>query len=227
MDCGSGSRAEIQREISLWQGARKLDFKRFTDLGIKSLFLGKSCPIFTLIEQTYNILYILLVEHHSCCPHCFPLGRGPPLGCRAEIRTRACRTASRRATIWATPHPYLCYTALCTNKNNPITGKEIYSSLLIGVNILLLCCNSEPSGTLSFRTGFGTGIAFPVNFYRCSSSLVRKILVVTHQIGDQFFLNLNSGEPKWRSKRKKSWMDRCYILRITDISWSLGSFMEL
>ncbi len=47
----------------------------------------------------------LLVEHHSCCPHCFPLGRGPPLGCRAEIRTRACRTASRRATIWATPHP--------------------------------------------------------------------------------------------------------------------------
>ncbi len=59
---------------------------------------------FTLIEQTYNILYILLVEHHSC-PHCFPLGRGPPLGCRDEIRTRACRKASRRATIWATPHP--------------------------------------------------------------------------------------------------------------------------
>jgi hypothetical protein len=61
--------------------------------------------IFTLIEQTYNILYIVLVEHHSCCPHCFPLGRGPPQGCRAEIRTRACRTASLRATIWATPHP--------------------------------------------------------------------------------------------------------------------------
>jgi hypothetical protein len=49
--------------------------------------------IFTLIEQTYNILYILHVEHHSCCPHCFPLGRGPHLGCRAEIRTRVCRTA--------------------------------------------------------------------------------------------------------------------------------------
>jgi hypothetical protein len=27
------------------------------------------------------------------------------LGCRAEIRTQACRTASRRATIFATPHP--------------------------------------------------------------------------------------------------------------------------
>jgi hypothetical protein len=46
--------------------------------------------IFTFIER----IYILLIEYHSCCPHCFPLGRGPPLGCRAEIRTRACRTAS-------------------------------------------------------------------------------------------------------------------------------------
>jgi hypothetical protein len=36
--------------------------------------------IFTLIEQIYIILYILLVEYRSCCPHCFPLGRGPPLG---------------------------------------------------------------------------------------------------------------------------------------------------
>ncbi len=38
-----------------------------------------------------------------------PLGRGPPLGCRAEIRTRACHTASRRATDWATPHPDVIY----------------------------------------------------------------------------------------------------------------------
>jgi hypothetical protein len=35
-----------------------------------------------------------------------PLGRRPPLGCRAEIRTRACHTTSRRATFWATPHPF-------------------------------------------------------------------------------------------------------------------------
>ncbi len=34
-----------------------------------------------------------------------PLSRGPPLGCRAEIRTRACLTASRRVTVCATPHP--------------------------------------------------------------------------------------------------------------------------
>ncbi len=33
-----------------------------------------------------------------------PLGRGPSLGCRAEIRTRACHTASRCATAWVTPH---------------------------------------------------------------------------------------------------------------------------
>ncbi len=31
----------------------------------------------------------------SCCP----------LGYRAEIRTRACLTASRRSTVWTTPHP--------------------------------------------------------------------------------------------------------------------------
>jgi hypothetical protein len=30
--------------------------------------------------------------------------RGPSLGCRADIRTRACLTASRRA-LWTTPHP--------------------------------------------------------------------------------------------------------------------------
>ncbi len=62
--------------------------------------------IFTLIEQTYNILYILLVEHHSCCPHCFPLGRGPPLGCRAEIRTRACRTSCLATIITKTKRVY-------------------------------------------------------------------------------------------------------------------------
>ncbi len=34
------------------------------------------------------------------------LGKGPHLvGCRAEIRTRACLSASRHATVWATPHP--------------------------------------------------------------------------------------------------------------------------
>ncbi len=69
---------------------------------------GRTLPLFLFIftlRADIQYFNILLVEHHSCCPHCFPLGRGPPLGCRAEIRTRACRTASRRATIWATPHP--------------------------------------------------------------------------------------------------------------------------
>ncbi len=67
--------------------------------------LARCHSFYFIIEQTYNILYLLLVEHHSCCPHCFPLGRGPPLGCQAEIRTRVCHTASWCATIWATRHP--------------------------------------------------------------------------------------------------------------------------
>ncbi len=61
--------------------------------------------IFTLIEQTYNIFYIYYSSSTLLLSSLLLLGRGPPLWCRAEIRTRACRTASRRATIWATPHP--------------------------------------------------------------------------------------------------------------------------
>ena len=38
---------------------------------------------------------------------------GTSLGCRDEIRTRACLTASQRTTIWATLHPsVLCCTLL-------------------------------------------------------------------------------------------------------------------
>ncbi len=44
--------------------------------------------IFTLTEHTYNILYIILVELPLLISSLLPLGRGPPLGCRAEIRTR-------------------------------------------------------------------------------------------------------------------------------------------
>jgi hypothetical protein len=40
-------------------------------------------------------------------PSLLPLGGWSPLGCRAEIRTRACRTASRCATTCATPHPMI------------------------------------------------------------------------------------------------------------------------
>ncbi len=41
----------------------------------------------------------------SCCVHGFCPVEGLLWGCRAEIRTRACLTASRRATVWATSHP--------------------------------------------------------------------------------------------------------------------------
>jgi hypothetical protein len=56
---------------------------------------------FTVSEHTHNIYKYnrpLLISS-------LPLSRGPPLGCRAKIRTRACLTASRRATICATHHP--------------------------------------------------------------------------------------------------------------------------
>ncbi len=53
-----------------------------------------------------HCLYILLVEYGTLLLSSWlPLGRGPPLGCLAKIRTRACFTASRRATVWATQHP--------------------------------------------------------------------------------------------------------------------------
>ncbi len=69
-------------------------FQRFD--GMLPLFLF----IFTLIEQKYNTIFIYITRRVP-----FLLSTLHPLGCRAEIRTRTCRTASRRATIWATPHP--------------------------------------------------------------------------------------------------------------------------
>ncbi len=60
--------------------------------------------IFTVIEQSHNIYIYTTRREPLLLSSLHPLGRGPPLGCRAEIRTRACRTASRCAAIWATPH---------------------------------------------------------------------------------------------------------------------------
>ncbi len=61
---------------------------------------------FYINRAVIQYLYILLVEYHSSYPHCIcSVIEGVLYGCRAEMRTRACRTASRCATIWATPHP--------------------------------------------------------------------------------------------------------------------------
>jgi hypothetical protein len=60
---------------------------------------------FYIYRAVIHNLYIILVEIHSCYPHCIRSVEGLLQGCRAGIRTRACRTASRCATIWATPHP--------------------------------------------------------------------------------------------------------------------------
>ncbi len=37
-------------------------------------------------------------------------------GCRNRIRTRACRTASRRSTVWAAPHPQLIVLIILSNR---------------------------------------------------------------------------------------------------------------
>ncbi len=61
---------------------------------------------YLFLSSIHTILYIYTTHRAPLLfSSLFPLGRGPPLGCRAEIRTRACLTASRRAAIWITPHP--------------------------------------------------------------------------------------------------------------------------
>ncbi len=59
---------------------------------------------FYINRADIQVLYILLVEALLLFSWLL-LGRGHALGCRAEIRTRACLTASRRTTVCSTPHP--------------------------------------------------------------------------------------------------------------------------
>ncbi len=47
--------------------------------------------VFSLTEHTYNIFIFISLDHLMTSA-----GRGPHLGCQAEIRTRACLTANRR-----------------------------------------------------------------------------------------------------------------------------------
>ncbi len=57
-----------------------------------SLFLF----ILTFTEHTYNFYIYNTRRVPILISSLLSLGRGPPLGCRAEIRTRACHTGSRR-----------------------------------------------------------------------------------------------------------------------------------
>jgi hypothetical protein len=61
---------------------------------------------FTLIEQTFNNLF---VEYHSCYPHCLRSVEGPLWSAEPRFELGPARTASGRATIWATPHPEECF----------------------------------------------------------------------------------------------------------------------
>jgi hypothetical protein len=71
----------------------------------------------TLFEIYYFLTFIHTIQSHSVHPSPFAEARlletssrlrsatGASMGCRDEIRTRACLTASRRTTNWAAPHP--------------------------------------------------------------------------------------------------------------------------
>jgi hypothetical protein len=68
---------------------------------LRLFFLFFILFIFTLLKQRFNI-YILIVEYRTgtlLLSSWLPLGKGPSLGCRAEIQTRICLTASRRAAV--------------------------------------------------------------------------------------------------------------------------------
>jgi hypothetical protein len=69
--------------------------------GMLPLFLF----IFTFIEHKYNICIYNTRRVPLLISSLLPLGRGPPLGCRAGIRTRAWYKESWRPTIWATLQP--------------------------------------------------------------------------------------------------------------------------
>jgi hypothetical protein len=78
---------------------------------------------FTFIEQTYNILYILLVENHSCYPHCIRSVEGLLQGCRAEIRTRA------SGLPYSKPMRYnLSHTALTGRRKSKVEVINVYIS---------------------------------------------------------------------------------------------------
>jgi hypothetical protein len=111
---------------------------------------------FILIEQTYSILYILLVEHHSCCPHYFPLGRGPPLGCWAAL-TRACRTASRRY--------YLSHTAPL--RNNYISHAVTYFLSVLPTTGWSIMLQNNKCSTYMLT------LLFTINFHMTTSQLMR------------------------------------------------------
>ncbi len=83
-----------------------------------------------------------------------PLGRGPPLGCRAEIRTQAYLTASRRATVWATPQGFcwLClFLSCCIRIWAAATVEALhYPPFTLLSHSSSFFCHQQRSGSVSF-----------------------------------------------------------------------------
>ncbi len=92
-----------------WKQQRQLDRKRFSNYHYMALCHSFwSLLLFNI--HSYNTITLrssftirrgpFLESSSRLCS-----ARGASMGCRAEIRTRACLTASRRTTNWAAPHP--------------------------------------------------------------------------------------------------------------------------
>jgi hypothetical protein len=79
-----------------------------THVKYTNLFKGlvASATYFVYVIFSSNTFIHRDINSFIRIPHCSPLSRGPPWGCRAEIRTLGCHTASRRITDWAEPHTW-------------------------------------------------------------------------------------------------------------------------
>jgi len=93
---------------SFWDHVNQISFRlmSFQDIYKSLVACCHSFYLFLHYSRIHTIFYIYSNAHRLPLLNSslLPLGRRPPLGCWAEIRTRACHTASRRATVWAMPH---------------------------------------------------------------------------------------------------------------------------
>jgi hypothetical protein len=79
--------------------------------------------------HSYYTIILSFILYHSLRPvflyymysSLLSSARGTSMGCRAEIRTRACLTASRRTTNWATPYPSELHRTLTELRSTPLS----------------------------------------------------------------------------------------------------------
>jgi hypothetical protein len=84
---------EEHKNLSHAQKEKEKKLKVWWHTCFHSFYLFLHLPSMHIIFFIYNTRRVPLFISSL-----LPLGRGPPLGCRAEIRTRACHRVSQRAT---------------------------------------------------------------------------------------------------------------------------------